>query len=170
MGLLEPHGRHRERDGEAGVSGRIAGIARHAVSRGPIETLDSVEISVAAGLAGNRHGPVAPGGRGRRQVSLIEAEDWADAMAAVGADLPWWERRANLLVEDFDLPHGGGVKVRIGEDVVLSILAEIDPCERMEELAPGLFDVLRTGWRGGAGGKVIQGGIVRVGDPIRIET
>lgn len=150
--------------------GRIAGIARHATSRGPIETLESVEISVAAGVAGNRHGVIAPGGRGRRQVSLIEAKDWTDAMAEVGANLPWWERRANLLVEDFDLPHGGAVKVRIGEDVVLSILAEIDPCERMEELAPGLYDALRRDWRGGAGGRVISGGVVRVGDAIRIET
>jgi MOSC domain-containing protein YiiM len=151
------------------LTGRIAGIARHAISRGPIETLERVEISVERGVAGNRHGAVAPGGRGRRQVSLIEAQDWAAAMAEVGAELPWWERRANLLVEDFDLPHGGAVKVRIGEQVVLSILAEIDPCERMEELAPGLFDALKPDWRGGAGGKVISGGIVAVGDAIRIE-
>lgn len=152
------------------MTGRIAGIARHAVSRGPIEVLDRVRITVESGIEGNRHGVIAPGGQGRRQVSLIEAGDWAAATAEAGADLPWWERRANLLVEDFDLPHGGDIRVRIGADVVIELKAEIDPCERMEELAPGLRRAMVPDWRGGVGGKVIAGGVVAVGDAIRIES
>ena len=145
--------------------GRLAGIARHAERRGPIETLTSVRLTPEAGVEGDRNG-----GKTKRQVSLIEAKDWAAATAEVGADLPWWTRRANLLVEDFDLPHGGDVRVRIGRDVVIELKAEIDPCERMDELAPGLRQALEPDWRGGAGGKVISGGIVSVGDEIRIET
>ena len=164
MGLLEPDGRHRLRDGKAGVIGRIAGIARHAERRGAIETLDSVRVTPEAGVEGDRNG-----GKTKRQVSLIEAGDWASAMAEVDGALPWWQRRANLLVEDFDLPHGGDVRVRIGADVVIELKTEIDPCERMDELIPGLRAALVPDWRGGTGGKVIAGGTIAVGDSIRID-
>ncbi|MBO9713803.1 MOSC domain-containing protein [Sphingomonas sp.] len=145
--------------------GRLAGIARHAERRGPIETLESVLVTPEAGVTGDRNGP-----KTKRQVSLIEANDWAAAMAEVGADLPWWMRRANLLVEDFDLPHGGDVRIRIGAEVVIELKTEIDPCERMDELVEGLRRALEPDWRGGAGGKVIAGGVITVGDEIRIET
>ena len=144
--------------------GRLAGIARHAARRGPIEVLDRVVLSPEHGVEGDRNG-----GKTKRQVSLIEAGDWAAATAEAGADLPWWARRANLLVEDFDLPHGGNARVRIGADVVIELKTEIDPCERMDELAPGLRNALEPDWRGGAGGKVIAGGTIAVGDEIRIE-
>ena len=143
--------------------GRLAGIARHAVMRGPIETLDSVRVTPEHGVEGDKNGP-----KNNRQVSLIEANDWATAMAETGAALPWWERRSNLLVEDFDLPHGGNVRIRIGAEVVIELRREIDPCERMEELAPGLRAALRPDWRGGVGGKVIAGGVIAVGDDVRI--
>lgn len=164
MGFLEPHGRYRLRDGEARLVGRLAGIARHAERRGPVETLASVRVTPEAGVEGDRNG-----NKTRRQVSLIEANDWAAAIAEASADLPWWERRANLLVEDFDLPHGGDIRVRIGADVVIELKTEIGPCERMDELALGLRRALEPDWRGGAGGKVISGGMVAVGDSIRIE-
>jgi MOSC domain-containing protein YiiM len=144
--------------------GRLAGIARHAERRGPIETLTSVRLTPEAGVEGDRNGP-----KNKRQVTLIEANDWAAAIAEVGADLPWWARRANLLVEDFDLPHGGDVRIRIGADVVIELKIEIDPCERMDELVPGLREALVPDWRGGAGGKVVTGGIIAIGDIVRIE-
>jgi len=145
--------------------GRLAGIARHADRRGPIETLTSVRLTPEAGVDGDRNGS-----KHKRQVTLLEASDWAAATADVGAELPWWARRANLLVEEFDLPHGGDVRIRIGADVVIELKIEIDPCERMEELAPGLRRALEPDWRGGAGGKVIAGGTITIGDDIRIET
>lgn len=144
--------------------GRLAGIARHAARRGPIEVLDRVVMTPEAGVDGDCNG-----GKNRRQVSLMEAADWAAATAEAGVDLPWWSRRANLLVEDFDLPHGGDVRVRIGADVVIELKTEIDPCERMDALAPGLRRALELDWRGGAGGKVIAGGTIAVGDMIELE-
>lgn len=149
------------------TTGRLAGIARHARPRGPIETLDHVSVSVEAGLAGDFRGAVKPGGRGRRQVSLIEAKDWAFAMAATGHSLEWWHRRANLLVEDIDLPQMAGTRLRIGE-VVLEITQECDPCSRMEEVAEGLKAALTPDWRGGALAKVIAGGDIAVGDAIEV--
>lgn len=145
--------------------GRIAGIARHGVKRGPIEAIETVRVTPDGGVDGDCNGH-----KNRRQVSLIEADDWAAALAEVGADIPWWERRANLLVQGLDLPQTMGARLRIGADVVIEIRTECDPCERMEALHPGLRAALEPDWRGGALGKVIAGGIINIGDEIRIET
>ncbi|RHW16343.1 MOSC domain-containing protein [Sphingomonas gilva] len=151
------------------MTGRLAGIARHARSRGPIEVIDHVSVSLKGGLAGDFRGAVRPGGKGKRQVSLIEAGDWAAAMAELGADLHWSVRRANLLVEGLDLPQTAGAVLAIGRDVRLEITVECDPCSRMEEIAPGLKAVLTPDWRGGALARVLSGGDIAVGDEIRIE-
>jgi MOSC domain-containing protein YiiM len=151
------------------MAGRLAGIARHDRPRGPIETLESVHVSVDGGLAGDFRGAVKPGGKRKRQVSLIEAGDWASAMADLRADLDWSVRRANLLVEGLDLPQMPGAVIAIGKDVRLEITVECDPCSRMEEIAPGLKAVLTPDWRGGALARVLSGGDIAVGDEIRIE-
>ena len=134
-----------------------------------METLDHVEVSVERGLSGDFRGVVKPGGKGRRQVTLVETGDWAAAMAETGHSIPWFERRANLLVEGFDLPQRAGTRLRIGTDVLLEITRETDPCERMEALAPGLRAALLVDWRGGACSRVLAGGMIRVGDTIRVE-
>ncbi len=149
--------------------GMIAGIARHARPRGPMEVLDRTAITVEAGLDGDFRGAVKPGGRGRRQVSLIERGDWEAAMADLGARHHWSARRANLLVDGLDLPQRDGARLRIGE-VVLMITKECDPCSRMEEIEPGLKAALTPDWRGGVLAKVISGGVIAVGDRIEVES
>ncbi len=151
------------------MTGMLTGIARHARPRGPIETLNAVEVTVEAGLAGDFRGAVKPGGKGKRQVSMIEAGDWAAAMAELGHDLPWWERRANLLVDGLDLPQTPGARLRIGGDVLIEITTECDPCSRMEEIVPGLKAVLTPDWRGGVLGRVLSGGRIAIGDAITVE-
>jgi MOSC domain-containing protein YiiM len=134
-----------------------------------METVDAVEVTLEGGIQGDYRGWIKPGGRGRRQVTLMEAVDWDAAMADVGHSLPWWHRRANLLVEGLDLPQTSGALLRIGSDVVLRVTVECDPCTRMEELAEGLKAALTPDWRGGACTRVIAGGHIAVGDEIRIE-
>ena len=149
--------------------GVLTGIARHGRPRGPIEVLESVHVSIEAGLAGDFRGAVKPGRSAKRQVSLIERADWDAAMAELGVDHHWSVRRANLLVEGLDLPQRPGALVRIGESVVLEIMVECDPCSRMEEIEPGLKAALTPDWRGGALARVIEGGDIRLGDSIRVE-
>ena len=168
MGLLEPDGRHRGGDGEAGVSGTLAGIARHARPKAPMETLTHATVTREGGVVGDYRGAMK-GKPYKRQVTLIEQRDWDAALAEVGHVLPWEERRANLLVADLDLPQVKGVRLRIGE-VVLEVTRETDPCERMEALAAGLRAALTPDWRGGACAMVVEGGEIAVGDPIRIES
>jgi MOSC domain-containing protein YiiM len=153
----------------AAAAGRLIGIARHAFAKAPMELVDAVDVTVDGGLHGDFRGIVKPGARGRRQVTLIERGDWDAAMAEVGHSIPWQERRANLLVDGFDLPQVPGVLLRVGAELVVEITRETDPCERMEALAPGLKAALLPDWRGGACARVKQGGRIAVGDEIRIE-
>lgn len=170
MGLLEPHGRHRDDDGEAGVTGvgRLIGIARHARPKGPMEVIEAAEVTLTGGIVGDYRGAMK-GMPYKRQVTLMERGDWDAAMADIGHAIAWQERRANLLVDGIDLPQVAGVRLRIGADVVLEVTRETDPCERMEALADGLKAALTADWRGGACTKVIAGGRIAVGDEIRIE-
>lgn len=147
---------------------RLIGIARHARPRGPMEVLESVAITIAGGLDGDFRGAVKPGGRGRRQVSLLEVNHWDAAMAELGVDHHWSARRANLLVEHFALPREPRNRVCIGDEVVIEITQECDPCSRLEQVEPGLKAALSPDWRGGALGRVIAGGTIIVGDRIRI--
>ena len=151
------------------AGGVLAGIARHAFPRAPMEVIEQVHVSVESGLAGDFRGAVKPGREAKRQVSLIERADWDAAMAELGVDHHWWVRRANLLVEGIDLPQREGAIVRIGAEVVLEIRIECDPCSRMEEIEPGLKAALTPDWRGGALARVISGGDIRIGDEIRVE-
>lgn len=149
--------------------GRIAGIARHQFPKAPMETIDRARVTLEGGIAGDFRGAMK-GKPYKRQVSLMEAGDWAAAMAEVGHNIGWEQRRANLLVEGLDLPQRAGVRLRIGADVVLESTVETDPCSRMEALAEGLKAALTPDWRGGICAMVIAPGEIAVGDEIRIET
>mgnify|MGYP001814260991 FL=1 len=142
--------------------GRLAGIARREKKRAPMETLESAEISAETGVANDSRGKP-----GKRQVSLLSAAAWQAACDDTGTDAPWTTRRANLLIEGLDLPKTAGQIVAIG-DVRLRTTVEIDPCSRMDEQVPGLTDALTPDWRGGIGCEVIAGGVVSVGDEVRI--
>lgn len=150
------------------MTGQIAGIARHAFAKAPMETIDSARVTLEGGIAGDFRGAMK-GKPYKRQVSLIEAGDWAAAMDQVGQNIPWEQRRANLLVEGLDLPQVAGSRLRLGAGVVLEVTVETEPCERMEALAEGLRAALTADWRGGICTMVIAPGEIAVGDEIRIE-
>ena len=154
--------------------GTLGGIARRGRSRGPIQALDAATVTTEAGVEGDFRGRIRPGGKGRRQISLLEAESWAEGMDTLGlqgdAVLPWTARRANLLTHGIRFPRHGGYVVAIGMSLRIQITVECDPCSRMDEVRPGLYAALLPDWRGGLLGKVISDGTIAVGDPIRIET
>ena len=151
------------------TSGRLAGIARHAQPKGPMETLDHIAVTATEGVHGDFRGAMASSKPTRkRQVSLIEADCVSAAMAETGALLDWSDCRRNLLVQGLRLPREEGLRVQIGDRLILEITGECDPCERMDALHRGLRPALTPDWRGGFLGRVIEDGEIAVGDEIRI--
>ena len=148
--------------------GVLAGIARHARPKGPMQVLNEAEVRLEEGIVGDFRGAMK-GKPYKRQITLMERGDWDAALAEVGVDISWQERRSNLLVEGFDLPQQQGVRLRIGANVLLEVTRETDPCERMEALAPGLKAALMLDWRGGVCAFVVLGGNIAVGDAVVIE-
>lgn len=151
-------------------SGVLEGIARHDRPRGPIETVPRVRVTEGEGVHGDLRGALRPGKTGKRQITVMETESWAAAMADLGLELPWHMRRVNLLVSGLRLPRQPGAIIRIGETLRIRINCECDPCSRMDEIAPGLKAALLPDWRGGVCGKVISDGDIAIGDEVRIET
>ena len=149
-------------------AGRLVGMARRAAPRAPMELLEAGRIGVEFGLEGDHRGTPRPGKLPKRQVTVLARESWQAACADLGREVPWTARRANLLVEAIDLPRRAGDVIAIG-DVRLEVHVEVDPCQRMDEAAPGLRAALIPEGRGGVGCRVLQGGEIAVGDPVRIE-
>lgn len=153
--------------------GRLLGIARRKASRAPMEILPHAAVRVESGVEGDFRGRVRPGRKPRRQVSLIEADSWQAAIQDLGLPLQnapqWYHRRANFLVGGIRLPREPGAILAIGPDLRLEITMECDPCDRMDEIVPGLQAALLPDWRGGVLATVLSDGEIAVGDEIRIE-
>ena len=143
-------------------AGTVAAIWVKRARRGPMDAVLRAELVAGRGIAGNANQG------GRRQVTLIEAEVWAEMMAELGADLPSSGRRANLVVRGLPLAGSRGRGLRIG-GCLLRVGGETRPCERMEELLPGLRARMALGGAGGVFAEVLEGGAVQVGDHARWE-
>ncbi len=143
-------------------TGRLIGIAWKEKPRQPMREAVHAVITPTAGLAGDFRG--APGDR---QVTIVFAEDWAEACASLRAARPWTIRRANLLVEGLPNPRAAGGTMVIG-GVELAITGETKPCSNMDRQWPGLTAALEPGWRGGLTARVLNGGAVQVGDAVQL--
>lgn len=143
-------------------TGSLIGIARKHAPYAEMEVLDRIAVSVELGLEGDHRGKLK-----RRKVTVMTKEAWETAIAEINRpDLPWTTRRANLLLEGFDLPRDIGTQFRIG-DLVLEVSGETDPCKRMEQAATGLEAALTPDWRGGVTCRVISGGNIAIGDSVK---
>jgi MOSC domain-containing protein YiiM len=128
----------------------------------------AAEISLETGVAGDHKGIKLK----TRQVTLLAWEDWRAALADLdpakgSADLPWTARRVNLLIERLTLPAASGAVLGIGP-VRLEVTRPVFPCTRMLEAHPGLMRALARDWRGGIATRVLEGGKVRLGDPVTV--
>lgn len=144
----------------------IGGIAIRRAPKAVPEQLHRSEVTIAQGLVGNFRG--VEKSRRMRQVTLVHADDWAAACAEAGVSIGWSERRCDLLVEGDALPQEVGALLRIGT-CLIEITGECDPCIRMDALHPGLRDALRPAWRGGRLARVVEEGVVEIGNVVVAE-
>jgi len=143
---------------------KLIGIATHPESRGEISTHDTIKVTKQDGLKNDYQGQKCR----KTQVTLLSLKSWQQACDEAGKEIDWTERRANLLIDDFEFSELMiGQQVQVGQ-VLLEITKETDPCMRMEALQPGLKDALTPDWRGGARCKVLREGIISLGDSVTL--
>lgn len=134
--------------------------------RGPMDLRETGTLVAGKGLVGNANQG------GRRQVVLLSEEGWMDAVSEItplGTAVDPSVRRGNLLVSGIDFEGTRGRILKVG-GCRLRIWTECTPCERMDEAFPGLQKALRPHWRAGACAMILDGGDIRVGDPVSWET
>ncbi len=142
-------------------AGRIAWIGLRPAREAAMREVDAVKAVAGAGLHGDRYA----GSSGNRGVTLIQAEHLPAIAALCGRDhvSPAILRR-NLVVAGIPLIALKGRRFRLGE-VVLEGVDSCDPCSRMEAaLGPGGYNAMRG--HGGLCARIIEGGELRLGDPI----
>lgn len=141
-------------------TGELVSIALRDASRAPMQELASTEITLEQGVVGDFRGKP-----GRRQVTVLAVEGWKEACDVLGEELPWTNRRANLLIRGVELKETIGCTLSIG-DVTMRITGETEPCNRMDEARPGLFAALVPDWRSGVCCRVLTGGKIQPGDQV----
>lgn len=142
--------------------GRLEAIWIKRGRGGPMDPAARAELVAGRGLRDNANQG------GKRQVTIIEQERWAEVMGELGATMGPETRRANLMVSGLSLEQTRGQVLRIGGCRV-RIYGETRPCNQMEESLPGLQEALSPHWRGGAYGEVLDDGEIAVGDPVHWE-
>jgi MOSC domain-containing protein YiiM len=143
-------------------AGQVRWIGLRPARDVPMREVDSAQASAGGGLTGDRY----RGGSGKRGVTLIQAEHLPAIAALAGhaAVAPATLRR-NLLVSGIPVIALKGVRFRVGE-ALLEGTDSCDPCSRMETaLGPGGYNALRG--MGGLCARVLEGGLVRVGDAVQ---
>jgi len=140
--------------------GKLEAIWLKRAKRGPMDSQTRAMLKANRGLVGNANQG------GKRQVTLIEKEVWAERTAQAGATLDPAARRANLMVSGIALANTRGRVLQVGQ-TRLRIYGETKPCERMDEAHQGLKAVMYPDWGGGAFAEVLEDGEIAVGDPVR---
>ena len=141
--------------------GRVEWIGLRLARRGAVVPVGQAQCDPGHGLVGDRYS----GRTGTRQVTLMQAEHLPAIGAYLGTDAVAPERlRRNLVVSGLNLLAVRDAHVRIGA-VLLAVTGQCHPCSRMEEeLGFGGYNAVRG--HGGLTARVVEGGVVRVGDAV----
>lgn len=149
-------------------AGRLVAIFVAPVAGAPMEARPSIDALTALGLDGDRYatrrGTYSDTNRGPRDVTLIEREA-IDAVRADGVAIAEADTRRNLVTEGVPLNHLVGHTFRVGA-VLLRGLKLSEPCMYLEQLTG--IDGARAALvhRGGLRATIVEGGELRVGDPV----
>ena len=149
-------------------AGRLVAIYVAPVAGAPMQARPSVNALTGVGLDGDRYatglGTYSDPNRGPRDVTLIEREA-VDAVRADGVAITEADTRRNLVTEGVPLNHLVAQTFRVGA-VLLRGLRLSEPCVYLEQLTK--IDGARSAFvhRGGLRATIIEGGELRIGDPI----
>lgn len=128
--------------------------------------VEEVNVNLNNGLEGDHY----KGTSRKRQVTLIQKEH-LDAVASIlkRDKIDPGLLRRNIVVSGINLVALKDKKFKIGEKVVLETTGPCHPCSRMEQnLGAGGYNAMRG--HGGITTKVIMGGKIKKGDPVKLMT
>lgn len=139
----------------------------------PLQAVSEALVVEGAGIEGDRYAAKQgtftkeqEEGDAGRQVTLIEAEAIEAALAEFGEDFRAGRSRRNLVTRGIRLSELVNHRLQIG-DVILRGDRDCPPCGHLSKLtATDSRTSLKN--RGGLRTTVLKGGIIRVGDPIKI--
>ncbi|MEM6700576.1 MAG: MOSC domain-containing protein [Bacteroidota bacterium] len=142
--------------------GKVDWISRRQVKRGAVESVDSINVSIESGLEGDHYGKQG----GKRMITLIQAEHIAVVESILGKSIDPKLLRRNIVVSGINLLALKDQTFQIGE-AVLKMTGLCHPCSRMEtNLGAGGYNAMRG--HGGVTTTVIQGGMIRLGDEVKL--
>lgn len=123
--------------------------------------VESAVAEVERGFLGDRHATRRPGHH--RQLLLVDQAE-LDLLRLPGGVL-----KENVLLEGLPLELlEAGRRLHLGDEVVIELTEPCVPCSKLERIRPGLISEV-WGHRGQLA-RVVAGGTVRVGDPVRFGT
>ncbi|WP_018621999.1 MOSC domain-containing protein [Spirosoma luteum] len=143
--------------------GKVEWMGIRPVRREPVQIVETITVSEKKGIVGDHYS----GQSGNRHVTLIQAEHIPAIAALASRDTldPALLRR-NIVVSGLNLLALKDKQIQLG-DVVLQITGQCHPCSKMETaLGPGGYNAMRG--HGGMTAKVINGGVIRVGDAVSV--
>ena len=136
---------------------RITAIWTSPAKKAAMVRRDSARAVEGQGLEGCAHARAGT----KREVLFASAEHLDELGVAQGAT------KENFTVEGVDVQRWPvGQRVQIGAAAEFEITMECDPCERMEEIRPGLQQELEG--RRGMLARVVKTGDVAVGDELKL--
>ena len=143
-------------------AGLVTWIGLRPARRALVRPVDEAMAVRGQGLHGDRYKTSIGGGR---QVTLIEAESLAAIASYLGRPCVTPEDlRRNIVVSGINLLALKGKTFRLGT-ALLEWSGECHPCSRMEEtFGPGGYNAVRG--RGGITARVLESGLVKVGDAV----
>ncbi|UOQ96905.1 MOSC domain-containing protein [Hymenobacter sp. 5317J-9] len=147
-------------------TGRLEWIGQRPLRREPLLLVPEAELKTDSHMLGDHARPKTGG---KRQVTLLQHEHLAAVAGYLGLNAPLdpARLRRNLVVSGLNLLALKNRQIQIGDEVILDITGECHPCSRMEEeLGPGGYNAMRG--HGGLTAHIAQGGLIRVGDVVRV--
>lgn len=125
----------------------------------PMQPKDAVEVEAGKGIVGDRYH-----GTRHRHVTVQSRTSLDEAAEVYGRAVPSGLTRRNLTLSHGVVPRDPGSLLRIG-DVLLEAVRVAAPCKLLDDtIGAGAQEALRR--RAGTVFRVLEGGTVRVGDPV----
>jgi MOSC domain-containing protein YiiM len=126
---------------------------------------DELELIAGRGASGD----VASRGRldGTRQLTLFQEEHFSVLAGLTGAlEVQPEQLRRNVAVAGINLVALIKLRFQIGDTILIGT-GNCAPCQKLDEtLGPGGFQAARG--HGGITARIVQGGVIRVGDGVRV--